>query len=93
MKTGNNSGPFKPVRMCAACRKREEKDRLVRIVKNEAGGPEIDKNRNAQKRGVYLCRAEDCVRRAQKTRALQRSLQCGIEEEFYEELIRSIQHS
>ena len=79
--------------MCAACRKREEKDRLVRIVRNGAGKPEIDIRQNAQARGMYLCRTKECVRRAQKTKALQRSLQCGIEEEFFDEIIRSIQLS
>lgn len=88
-----SAGPYKPVRMCAACRKREDKDKLIRIVRNGEGRAEIDVLQNAQKRGVYLCKSQECVRRAQKIRALPRSLQCVIEEEFYEEIIRSIQNS
>lgn len=99
MKNDSHSGmpkasgeSYKPVRMCAACRKREVKDKLIRIVRNGDGTAKIDLQRNAQERGAYLCRNEECVRRAQKTRALARSLQCGIGEDLYEEIIRSIKN-
>jgi predicted RNA-binding protein YlxR (DUF448 family) len=81
---------YKPVRMCAACKKREEKDRLIRIVKDLNDTAEIDWLQNTQKRGAYLCRNEECVMRAKKTRALARSLHCGVEDEIYEQIIRSI---
>lgn len=102
MKMKNDSQPgmqkasgrkYKPVRMCAACRKREDKDKLIRIVRNGDGTAEVDLHQDAQKRGAYLCKSEECVRRAQKTRAIARGLQCGVEEEFYEEIIRSINNS
>ena len=77
---------MKPQRMCMVCRERTEKDRLIRIVKNKNGSICIDQTGKLEGRGAYLCKGKDCIRRAQKRKALERAFSCKVEEAVYEEL-------
>ena len=80
----------KPLRMCVACRTRVPKEKLFRVVKNTLGEIFLDGIQKEQLRGVYICRSIECVEKAKKTRALNRSFQCNIDENIYEELKREI---
>ncbi len=81
-----------PMRMCVACREMKPKKELVRVVRasaqseTEAAKILIDKTGKANGRGAYLCESAQCLARAQKTRALERALDCRIGEEVYEAL-------
>ena len=86
----NSENPKKPTRMCVACRKRDDKERLIRIVKDAGGAAVLDGQQKMQCRGVYICKNEECIKKAQKSRAIARGLQCGVSEGFTDELIRSI---
>ena len=61
-----------PQRMCVACRERNDKNKLLRIVKVD-DEILVDPTHKMQARGVYLCNSTECVRLAQKKRALERS--------------------
>ncbi|MDO5111105.1 MAG: YlxR family protein [Clostridia bacterium] len=77
-----------PMRMCVACREMRPKKELVRVVRTpgtEDAPPAVvmDKTGKANGRGAYLCRAAACLERAQKTRALERALECSISPEVF----------
>lgn len=68
------------------CRERAEKEQLIRIVKNKDGEIAIDDTYKLPGRGAYICGKKDCIRQAQKRRALERAFSCKVEASVYEEL-------
>lgn len=76
---------MKVTRMCAACREVKEKQQLLRIVKNK-DGVATDLSGKAPGRGAYICKNGECLKKAKKSRALERSLSCSIDAELYEKL-------
>ncbi|MDD4076092.1 MAG: YlxR family protein [Eubacteriales bacterium] len=77
-----------PMRMCVACREMRPKKELLRVVRTpgtEEAPPAvmIDRTGKANGRGAYLCHNEACLERAQKTRALERALDCAISPEVF----------
>ena len=79
-----------PIRMCAGCRDGRPKRELVRVVRTPSGEVCVDLTGRLAGRGAYLCRNEECLKRAMKSRALERSLQCTISEEVYTRLAQEI---
>lgn len=81
----------KNTRMCAACRERGEKDAFFRITRTAGGsGACIDHLHKMQGRGAYVCRKENCIGKARKTRVLSRSLGCAVPDGLFEEMSRLI---
>ena len=78
---------MKPQRMCMVCRGRAEKERLLRIVKNKNGDIALDNDGKMPGRGAYLCKKDDCIRQAEKRKALERAFSCKVERSIYEELL------
>lgn len=81
---------MKPLRMCAVCRERREKDSLIRIAKNSNGDIALDSNGAAPGRGAYICRSGPCIKAAQKRRALERAFSTAVPTELYTELLQKI---
>ena len=75
-----------PMRMCVGCREMHEKRELIRIVKSAEGMVSIDMRGKAPGRGAYICKKNDCLERAMKSRALERALEHRIEPDVYERL-------
>ena len=75
-----------PMRMCVGCREMHEKRELIRIVKSAEGMVSIDMRGRAPGRGAYICKKNDCLERAMKSRALERALEHRIEPDVYERL-------
>lgn len=67
-----------PVRQCAACREHFEKRQLLRIVRKPDGTIEIDDKGKVSGRGVYICKKEECLKKAIKTNAISRALEVPI---------------
>ena len=75
-----------PMRMCVGCREMKPKATLLRVVKPQEGDAHIDRTGKAQGRGAYVCESIECLKKAQKTRALERALDAKIEENVFEQL-------
>lgn len=65
------------------------KEELVRIACYE-GQVSLDPTGRAKGRGVYLCPNEECVAKAIKKKALQRSFKTDIDVEEAETILRSV---
>lgn len=72
-----------PLRQCAGCREMKAKNELVRVVRSPEGEISLDFRGKAPGRGVYVCPDLTCLQRAQKARALERSLNTAIPPEVY----------
>ena len=75
-----------PMRMCVGCREMKPKAELLRVVKPQEGDAHIDRTGRAQGRGAYVCSDPECLKKAQKTRALERALEASIDAEIFERL-------
>jgi hypothetical protein len=62
------------MRTCVACRKRQPRADLDRIVLDSNGCPVIDGLKTAPGRGAYVCRDAACRERLQKRGALRKAL-------------------
>ena len=81
-----------PVRMCVACRSAKPKKELVRVVRGADGTVKLDPSGKANGRGAYLCRSEDCFKRAIKTKALERALSAPVNEDTLKQLLEELHH-
>lgn len=73
-----------PKRMCIACREMYEQNMLIRIV-NENGEAVLDTDKKRFGRGAYICKKTECVKKAQKRRAIEKHLKCNATVGLYEE--------
>ena len=74
-----------PMRQCVGCREMKAKKELVRVVRSPEGEISLDFRGKAPGRGAYVCPQAECLRRAIKSRALERGLDCQIPQEIYEQ--------
>ncbi len=79
-----------PMRMCVGCREMKPKAELMRVVKPQDGDCAIDRTGKAPGRGAYVCESAECLKKAQKTRALERALEAKIDDAVFEQLASQI---
>ncbi len=75
-----------PQRQCMGCRERKPKREMIRVVRCTDGQVRLDFSGKLNGRGAYICPDSQCLKKAQKTRALERSLEVPIPEEVYDRL-------
>ena len=75
-----------PVRQCVACREHREKPLLARIVRTPEGSVQYDGRGKVSGRGAYICPDMTCLKKAIRSKALERSLEVAIPEEIYARL-------
>lgn len=75
-----------PMRMCVACHEMKPKKELQRIVRSPEGIVSIDSTGKAPGRGAYVCRNVDCLKKARKSKALERKFEAPVSAETYDEL-------
>ena len=75
-----------PQRQCMGCRERKEKRELIRVVRSPEGQVRLDFRGKASGRGAYICPSMDCLKKAIRSKALERSLEVPIPEEIYARL-------
>ena len=80
-----------PMRMCVGCREMKPKATLLRVVKPQEGDAHIDRTGKAQGRGAYVCESIECLKKAQKNRALERAFDVPIPAEIYEQLAAELE--
>ena len=75
-----------PMRMCVGCREMKPKAMLVRIVMPQDRDAFIDRTGKAAGRGAYVCESIECLKKAEKTRALDRALDTKIDADVFRQL-------
>ena len=80
-----------PQRQCMGCRERMDKRQLIRVVRTPEGNVQLDFSGKLNGRGAYICPKADCLKKARKSKALDRSLEVAIPEEVYDRLEREIE--
>lgn len=73
-----------PQRQCVGCREMKDKKSLLRVVRSPEGAVSLDFVGKKPGRGAYVCHDVECLRRARKTRALERAFEVTIPPEVYD---------
>ena len=80
-----------PQRQCMGCRERRPKREMIRIVRGADGVVSLDFGGKMNGRGAYICPNPECLKKVQKSKALERSLEVPIPEEVYERLQKEME--
>ena len=80
-----------PQRKCIACQERDSKKGLMRIVKNKEGEIFLDPTGKANGRGAYVCKSSECLKKAIKSKALNRAFKMEVPNEVYEHLLAELE--
>ena len=75
-----------PMRQCLGCRTMFPKRELIRAVRSPEGEITLDFKGRAPGRGAYLCPNPECLKKARKSRALERAFSCEVPEAVYDAL-------
>lgn len=80
-----------PMRMCVSCREMLPKKELNRVVRTPEGEVVLDTTGRKNGRGAYLCGNVECLKKAIKTRALERALGAPLSEETAQSLQKAFE--
>ena len=80
-----------PQRQCMGCRERRAKKELIRVVRSPEGEVSLDFHGKKNGRGAYICPQMDCLKKAIRSKALERSLEVPIPEEIYTQLEKEME--
>ena len=73
-----------PQRQCLGCNEHKPKKELLRVVRSPEGEISLDFTGKKSGRGAYICRDVLCLKKARKSRRIERSLECQIPDEVYD---------
>ena len=75
-----------PPRQCMGCRERKNKNEMIRVVRKTDGEVSLDFSGKLNGRGAYVCPDPECLKKAIKSKALERSLEVEIPQTVYDRL-------
>ncbi|MDE6961524.1 MAG: YlxR family protein [Lachnospiraceae bacterium] len=79
------------MRQCIGCGEKKSKRDMIRILRTTEGEIVLDATGRKNGRGAYLCGSTECLKKAEKSRGLERSLKTVIPAEVYESLKKEIE--
>ena len=80
-----------PQRQCMGCRERKAKRELIRVGRTPEGTVRLDFGGKMNGRGAYLCPNPECLKKAIRAKALERSLEVSIPEEVVAQLEKEME--
>ena len=72
-----------PLRQCVGCREHRPKPELIRVVRSPEGEVSLDFKGKKPGRGAYVCPDPECLKRARKSRALERAFSAPLPDEVW----------
>ena len=80
-----------PLRKCTGCQEMKDKRELIRIVRNDEGQFSLDMTGKKPGRGAYICPNGECLKKAQKSKGLERSFKTAVPNDVYESLVSALE--
>ena len=77
-----------PMRKCIGCNEQKTKKELVRFVRSPEGDISLDLVGKKSGRGAYICPDTECLKKARKSRRLERIFETTVPDSVYEEAER-----
>lgn len=81
-----------PQRQCIGCGEMKNKKEMIRVLKTPEGEFVLDATGRKNGRGAYLCPSMECLKKAVKSKGLERSFKMAIPKEVYETLEKEMEH-
>ena len=75
-----------PQRQCVGCREMKDQKELRRVVRTPEGSILLDGRGKASGRGAYVCPDPACLKKARKSKALERAFDTSVPPEVYDAL-------
>ncbi len=82
-----------PLRKCTGCGEMKPKKELVRVVRSPENEISLDLTGKKNGRGAYICRNAECLKKAQKSKRIERSFECVIPDEIFEAMERELKEN
>lgn len=79
-----------PMRQCLGCNEHKPKRELLRVVRTPEGEVGLDFTGKKSGRGAYICKSLSCLKKARKSRRIERNLECTIDDAVYDRMEREI---
>ena len=79
-----------PMRMCVGCAEMKSKNELIRVIKTPENEIVLDATGRKNGRGAYICSNMECLKKARKSKGLERSLKVAIPTEVYDNLEKEV---
>lgn len=80
-----------PMRQCLGCNEHKPKIELLRVVRDPEGAISLDFKGKKSGRGAYICRDVKCLRRARKSKRIDRNLEVEIPEAVWDQMERELE--
>ena len=75
-----------PERQCLGCNEHRPKKELLRVVRTPEGEIVLDFTGKKSGRGAYICHNVSCLKKARKSKRIDRSLNVSVPEEVYDRM-------
>ena len=75
-----------PMRQCLGCNEHFPKSELLRVVRTPEGETVLDFTGKKSGRGAYICKSLSCLKKARKSKRLEKNLSCDISDEVYDKM-------
>ena len=75
-----------PLRTCVITKESLPKQELLRIVRTPEMEVKVDETGKLNGRGAYIKKSLEVLEKAKKSKLLEKSLECSIDESVYEEI-------
>lgn len=79
-----------PMRQCVGCRESKSKKELIRVIRTPEEEVVLDATGKKNGRGAYICPDPECLKKAVRSKGLERSLKVSVPEEVYENLLKEM---
>ncbi len=81
-----------PERQCLGCNEHKPKKELLRVVRTPEGEILLDFTGKKSGRGAYICHSVSCLKKARKSKRIDRSLNVSVPEEVYDRMERELEN-
>ena len=75
-----------PERKCTGCQGHFPKNSLIRVLRTPEGEIVLDITGKKSGRGAYICKNASCLKKARKSKRIDKSLEVAVSEEIYDKM-------
>lgn len=80
-----------PLRQCIGCGEMKPKKEMIRVIKTPEDAIMIDATGKKNGRGAYICPSGECLKKAIKSKGLERSFKMSIPKDVYDQLTKEME--
>ena len=75
-----------PMRQCVGCAEMNSKREMIRVIKTPENEVVLDSTGKKNGRGAYVCPNLECLKKARKSKGIERAFKMAIPNDVYEKL-------